>query len=960
MEKAVPTISPTLASMLRDSPRDAEFPVMVFFTDKGISTQSQFATALNLAKENLSPRAMSRRMKSRGTENVVDFRDLPVSPTRIGDILSTGARLRHILRWFNAVSVEATPDQIKKLSSLSFVRYVKPVSFARLAYELHPEPVIPDATLISLQYGPSYRQLDQINVIPAHELGFKGQGVLVCMMDTGFRQGHDAFQNIISSGRLVAQHDFINNDDDTDYDSDQDIPGQPDHGTLTWSTLGGEAATHLYGPSYLAGFVLSKTEDISSERHIEEDNWAAGAEWADSIGASVISASLGYRWFDSGQGDYDYSQLDGNSTIVTIAADLAAYNGIAVATAMGNEGNSDGSLVAPADGDSVIACGAVDSLGTLAGFSSWGPTYDGRTKPEVCAMGVRTACVDPYDIHGYRTASGTSLSTPLIGGACGVLFSAHPNWTPAMVREALMMTGDRFDSPDNAYGWGILDVSRALYFHPTSDIVIDHQPLVFVAPNQPLNVLAHIAGGAAIDSAVLSYRVGDTGEYTSIVMTSPDGITFSGDIPGQPNGTIHYFLQAFQSGGASALWPLGGPMHPFTVSPGQASFVDSFEGGIRYWTTGGDWNLWGLTARAVSTGNLSITDSPTTQYRSSANSFLESIFKLDLSQVGSANFQFQLQGSLAAADSLHVEAASDSTDWIRLGPSIAGSIPTFTQFTYDLAQLVGQPDVRVRFHLVTNGNGRDDGIFIDDVAMNLALAPNISFSPSSVADTLFQEEIQTQEFIVRNTGTADLVLSILAVELALIANQPDEIAILGVDEVFDRLNTWLFVSPASDTIAAGDSLLGQITLDASAISPGSYNGLVEIDSNDPDSPTATIPVALVVLEPQPGCQYVIGDIGGNGQSNGVDVTYGVSFFKGGAAPVIDCNPPCSGVPDPFYAAGDVNGSCSFNGIDITYFVTYLKGGPSFTPCPLCPPASSALPAPVRRVPRSADIQGREQ
>jgi len=289
------------------------------------------------------------------------------------------------------------------------------------------------------------------------------------MMDTGYRQGHEAFQNIINSGRLIAQYDFINGDDNTDYDPTQDLPNQPNHGTLTWSTLGGESDGNLYGPSYLSQFILSKSEDISSERHIEEDNWAAGAEWADSIGASVISSSLGYRWFDPGQGDYEYEDLDGNTTIVTIAADLAVYNGIAVATAMGNEGNSAGSLLAPADGDSVIGCGAVDANGFLAGFSSFGPTYDGRTKPEVCAQGVYTVCADPNDMSGFTSAGGTSLSTPLVGGSCGVLFSAHPNWTPVMVREALMMTGRNAEAPANDYGWGIADLTRAVYYHPQGD-----------------------------------------------------------------------------------------------------------------------------------------------------------------------------------------------------------------------------------------------------------------------------------------------------------------------------------------------------------------------------------------------------------------------------------------------------------------------------------------------------------
>lgn len=293
---------------------------------------------------------------------------------------------------------------------------------------------------------------------------------MVCMMDTGYRKNHQAFQLAYSEGRVLAEWDFINNDGETQNQTG-DPSGQHDHGTYTWSTLGGAADGNLYGLAYGAYFILAKTEDISSEQPIEEDNWVAGMEWADSIGADVISSSLAYiDW-------YTYADMDGNTAVTTIAADIAAERGIVVCNAMANAGPESGTLHAPADADSIIACGAVYSTGEIAYFSSRGPTYDGRIKPEVCARGVSTRCADPYGTTGYTYTSGTSLSTPLIGGAAAVILSAHPDWTPMQVREAMMMSSDHSSSPDNDYGWGVPDILATIQysFYITGDMTGDDE-----------------------------------------------------------------------------------------------------------------------------------------------------------------------------------------------------------------------------------------------------------------------------------------------------------------------------------------------------------------------------------------------------------------------------------------------------------------------------------------------------
>jgi len=736
MTKSSPVIDTRLESFVRSIPSDQAVPIMVFFTDKGISNGSEYNRALSDAEANLTEAARIRRIKSRGPDNLVDFRDLPVYEKYVDNVLSTGAKLRFALKWFNAITVEATPEQVNAISNLTNVRYMKQVATWNEDFNFQLNPITQEMPLTTLTYGPSQGQLNQINVIPAHELGFKGQGILVCMMDTGFRQNHQAFQNIIDSGRLIAQYDFINHDNNADYDPDQETENQPWHGTATWSTLGGEASGHLYGPSYLASFVLCKTEDVSSERHIEEDNWAAAAEWVDSIGAQVISASLGYRIFDSGQGDYAYSDLDGNTTIVTQAADLAVYNGIAVATAMGNEGDGSlGTLIAPADGDSVIACGAVDANGTLTWFSSWGPTFDEQIKPEVCAQGDATVCVEPGSVNGYTTASGTSLSTPLIGGACGVLLSAHPNWTPVMVREALMMTADRTDSPDNEYGYGIANTIRALYYHPQGDIVFDFRPKLTADIGQPISFAIDVTGGAGIASVRLFWRNGTSGSFTETAMTG-SGPDYSALISGQTGSTVQYFFKATDTNGIFAFNPLGDSAHPYSISLGATNFVDSLDHGMHYWETGGVNDYWGLSAKYARSGNLSITESTDGPYRNNADSYLRSRFSINLAGSSAANISFWWRGLMESnRDTLFVEVSTDGgSNWNRLSQWISATATSFTQYNASLDSYLGNPDVRIQLHFKSNATTNREGLYIDDIMLN-GIMTAIDVDPNALPKT---------------------------------------------------------------------------------------------------------------------------------------------------------------------------------------------------------------------------------
>jgi serine protease AprX len=462
-------------------------PHWVFFTDKGVESQARSA-ALDDERFKLNAHARWRRAKV--LPDLVDEFDLPVASDYVAAISSCGARLRFTSRWLNAVSIEADATILEGIRRLPFVREMKPVArywarhrdFERLEIGTEHSGRY---SLDDFDYGPSFGQLELCNVPAMHARGLTGNGVRLCLLDTGFWLEHEVFD----SANIIATYDFINGDSIVWNEDGQDTIFQHDHGTVTLSAAAGRHDGTLYGPAFGAGLILGKTEDVRSETPIEEDYYVAGLEWADGLGADVVSTSLGYiDW-------YTFEDMDGNTAVTTIAVDIAVSRGIVVCTAAGNERqNAWGHIIAPSDADSVIAVGAVDSAGQLAGFSSPGPTFDGRIKPEVCAQGVYTvAAVPGPDSSIYALVSGTSLSTPIIGGICALLLEAHPDWTPMQVREALMMTASQAASPDTNYGWGIADGLAALDYvstvPPRTDLTPANSILITAYPN-PANSVA--------------------------------------------------------------------------------------------------------------------------------------------------------------------------------------------------------------------------------------------------------------------------------------------------------------------------------------------------------------------------------------------------------------------------------------------------------------------------------------
>jgi len=315
---------------------------------------------------------------------------------------------------------------------------------------------------LTIDYGSSFGQVEQINVPAVHDMGLHGEGVVIAVFDTGFKNlRHEAFAHL----DILARWDFVNGDGSVANGRDR---GDGRHGSMVLSVLGGHAEGELVGPAYAATFLLAKTEDTESETPVEEDNWAAAAEWAEAWGADIISSSLGYLDFDSPFADYSFQDMDGETAVSTIAAEMAAERGVVVLVSAGNAGfhPEHNTLGAPADGKSVLSIGAVDSFGSRADFSSVGRTADGRIKPDVMAQGVLVKTADPSTRDRYTLSDGTSFSCPLAAGVAALVLQAHPDWPVTRVRHVMRTTADGPVRPNRLMGWGILDALDALTLAP--------------------------------------------------------------------------------------------------------------------------------------------------------------------------------------------------------------------------------------------------------------------------------------------------------------------------------------------------------------------------------------------------------------------------------------------------------------------------------------------------------------
>jgi serine protease AprX len=452
---------------------NAQYPpgrYWVSFTDKNHN-----AFDLQHPEEFLSIRALQRRQDQ--NISLID-NDLPVSQYYIDSLVHLGIPVVNTSKWFNSVTTGNIESwQVDILLQLEFVhqiQYIRPA-------ETTKKTSLPGGQLYDMagtfNYGLGQEQIAIHKGEKLHQMGYTGKGIHIAILDAGFNSADllPAFYHLWDNNQILGSRDFV--------EPGSDIFQGHGHGTYVLSVMGSYIPGIMVGTAPDASFWLLRSEDTGSEYLIEEDNWISAAEYADSAGADIINTSLGYSTFDDINQNHDYQDMDGNTTRISVAADIAASKGMLLVNSAGNLGNKEWKYIsAPADADSVLTVGAVEYSGIIAPFSSLGPTSDGRIKPDVCAVGWGTYMYLP---NGMLTqGNGTSLSSPVIAGLSACLWQANRQATNMQLFEAIRQSGDRFANPDTTYGYGIPDFFQAsLLLKANYRSVKDTTDIIHIFPN---------------------------------------------------------------------------------------------------------------------------------------------------------------------------------------------------------------------------------------------------------------------------------------------------------------------------------------------------------------------------------------------------------------------------------------------------------------------------------------------
>jgi subtilisin family serine protease len=442
----------------------------------------QDSYSLTRPGEFLSPEAVERKTRF---QIPVDSLDLPVSAKYVASLVPKVTGVLYHINWLNATLVEADPAIIGEITSLPFVDKVvlaaPGISTAgRVGFSNKTGTNIINKTNTRSEATPYDFQNDLIGIPAMHAEGFKGNGITIAVFDAGFPGVNtiSAFSHLFTNNQIVGTRDFVHLSNNNVYNYNQ-------HGTNALSLIAANQENILVSGAPESKYILGITEDVPTEYRIEEYNWVRAASWADSLGVDIISSSLGYWDFDDPSMDYTKADLDGKTATITVGADVAASKGVLVVTSAGNYGSRGASsIIAPADAEGIISVGAVNSNLLRAGFSSQGPTADGRFKPEVSAFGNSAQVIRSNGTLG--PSNGTSFSAPQIAALAAGLWQARPEWSKDQLINYILRSSSQYENPDNLLGYGIPDFSKAYFGEILSIVTLEKQSDFKVYPN-PLN-----------------------------------------------------------------------------------------------------------------------------------------------------------------------------------------------------------------------------------------------------------------------------------------------------------------------------------------------------------------------------------------------------------------------------------------------------------------------------------------
>jgi len=499
-----------------------------WLTDKDNNTYT-----LSNPGEFLSARALERRSRF---GIATDYYDLPVTPAYLDQIRETGVSILHASKWLNAVVFHTTdPNLAEIVGQLPFVKKVSKIPARQATADnehgmmhLKDDKRIPFIDYTHLppnanpmksgssnvfNYGGGLNQIQMIKGEELHNRGYTGKGLIIALLDAGYWHVDQlaAFDSLWLNGRIIGTRDFVTPGANVFGD---DMHG---HGMMVLSTMGANLPGQLVGTAPHASYFLIRTEDGASEYIIEEYNWVSGAELADSLGADIINSSLGYTTYDDPAQNHTYEDMDGNTAIATIGADRAASRGILVVNSAGNSGGSAWRYIgAPADGDSVFSIGAVDYLGQYAGFSSKGPTYDGRVKPNIATQGQGAAFIAYGGTVSY--GNGTSFSSPIAAGMMACLWQAHPELNNMQLMNAVMQTASQSNTPDSLLGYGIPNFLAAHASLSVGNPETTFAPRYVAVPNPFINSFRiECQGNPSLPLNVELYDIRGSRQYTAVI-----------------------------------------------------------------------------------------------------------------------------------------------------------------------------------------------------------------------------------------------------------------------------------------------------------------------------------------------------------------------------------------------------------------------------------------------------------